>query len=168
MNQPEEARSHLRAWWAKNPRDLETLLEASELLLDRRDWKEAAAVLNEVLKLNPKSPAALNNAAIAVHQLKDPRAVQLAARAYELEPGNHAVQDTYGWLLTEQGRVDDGLKLLLSAASQAPRDPGIRLHLAQAYKEKGDSAKARSEAQEALRLNPSPDIKSQADKLLGS
>ncbi len=167
-NLGDEARAHLRAWWARNPRALETMLEASGLLLDRRDWKEAAAVLNEVLKLNPRSPAALNNAAIAVHQLKDPRAVQLAAKAYELEPGNYAVQDTYGWILTEQGRVDDGLKLLMSAASQAPRSPGIRLHLAQAYKEKGDSARAKTEAQEALRLNPSPDIKAQAEKLLGS
>jgi cellulose synthase operon protein C len=163
----DEARTHLSAWWSKSqPKDVSTMIAASDLLLDRKEWKEAVAVLNEVLKVNPKSPAALNNAAIAVHQLKEPKAIQLAERAYQIEPQNYAVMDTYGWILVEQNRVDEGLKLLKSAAAKAPRSPGVRLHLAQALVKSGDKSQALIEAQNALKNNPDPQTKLLAEKLL--
>jgi tetratricopeptide (TPR) repeat protein len=163
----DEARSHLRAWWpASQPSDVATMISASDILLDKQDWKEAAAVLNEVLKVNPRSAAALNNAAIAVHQLKEPKALQLAERAYQLEPQNYAVLDTYGWVLVEQGRVDEGLKLLRVAIQKASKSPGIRLHLAQALAKLGDKQQAQAEAKLALQNNPDAQTKAQAERLI--
>jgi putative PEP-CTERM system TPR-repeat lipoprotein len=162
----DEAKSHLALWWsASQPKDVATMLAASDLLLDRKEWKETVAVLNEVLKVNPKSPAALNNAAIAVHHLKEPKALQLAQRAYQIEPQNYAIMDTYGWILVEQNQVDEGLKLLKVAALKAPRSPGVRLHLAQAFAKSGDLKSAQAEAQNALKNNPDPDQKLQAERL---
>jgi tetratricopeptide (TPR) repeat protein len=165
--QADAARAHLRAWWpASKPSDVATMIGASEILLERKDWKEAAAVLNEVLKVNPRSTAALNNAAIAVHQLKEPKALQLAERAFQIEPQNYAVMDTYGWILVEQDRLDDGLKLLKGAAAKAPKSAGVRLHLAQAFAKAGDKKQAQVEAQNALKNNPDPEMKAQAERLL--
>jgi putative PEP-CTERM system TPR-repeat lipoprotein len=165
-NKTEEAAQFLRAHWQANPSDLSFMLQASELLLTRKDWKETVAVVNQVLKVSKNNTAALNNAAVAMHQLKEVRAVELAQRAYDLEPNNYAIQDTLGFILLEQGKVQEALPLLKSAASKATRSAEIRLHYAQALAKKGDSAAAKQEAAVALQNNPAPDIKAAAEALL--
>jgi cellulose synthase operon protein C len=161
-----DAAQFLRAHWQANPSDTGFMLEASEYLLEKKDWKEAVAVVNQVLKVNKDSSAALNNAAIAMHQLKEPRAVELAQRAYQLEPHNFAIQDTVGFILLEQGKVDQALPLLKASAAKAPRNAEVRLHYAMALAKKGDSAAAREEAKQAIGNNPSAEIKSAAEALL--
>ena len=162
----EEAKSFLRDWWSKNPSDTTTMIQASEMLLEKKEWKDVVAVLNEVLKVNKNSTPALNNVAVALQQLKQPSAVTLIERAYQLEPGNFAILDTYGWILVEQGKVDDGLKLLKQAAAKSPKNPEVRLHLAQAYAKKGDAAQTQIEAKNAVNFNPTPEIKALATALL--
>jgi cellulose synthase operon protein C len=161
-----DAAQFLRAHWQGNPSDTSFMLSASEFLLEKKDWKEAVAVVKEVLKVNKDSSAALNNAAIAMHQLKEPRAVELAQRAYQLEPHNFAIQDTVGFILMEQGKVDQALPLLKSSAAKAPRNAEVRLHYAQALAKKGDSAGAKAEATQALQNNAAPDVKAAAEALL--
>jgi putative PEP-CTERM system TPR-repeat lipoprotein len=165
-NNKEEAAQFLRAHWQANPTDLGFMLQASELLLTRKDWKETVAVVNQVLKVSKGNTAALNNAAVAMHQLKEVRAVELAQRAYELEPNNFAIQDTLGLILLEQGKVQEALPLLKSAATKATRNAEVRLHYAQALAKKGDNAAAKQEAAAALQNNPTPDIKAAAEALL--
>jgi cellulose synthase operon protein C len=162
----DNAREFLRAWRDNHPNDESTLLQASEILLERQDWKETVAVLNEVLKRNPKSTAALNNAAIAVHHLKEAKALQLSERAFQLEPNNPFVMDTYGWILSEQGKLPEGIKMLKAAAEKAPRVAEIRLHLAQALLQSGDKVQAIEEAKMALANNPSLDVKAQALQMI--
>ena len=162
----EEAKTFLRSWWSKNPTDTAIMIRASEILLEKKDWKEVVAVLNEVLKVDKNSTPALNNAAIALQQLKQNSAITLIERAYQQEPNNAAILDTYGWISVEQGKLDDGLKLLKSASAKAPKNPEIRLHLAQAFAKKGDSQQAQVEAKNALSFNPTPDIQVQANALL--
>ena len=162
----EEAKVFLRSWWSKNPADTPTMIRASEILLEKKDWKEVVAVLNEVLKVDKNSTPALNNAAIALQQLKQNSALALIERAYQQEPTNAAILDTYGWISVEQGKVDDGLKLLKLALTKAPKNPEIRLHLAQAFAKKGDVLQAQNEAKIVLGANPPPDIKAQASALL--
>jgi putative PEP-CTERM system TPR-repeat lipoprotein len=165
-NNKEEAAQFLRAHWQASPTDLSFMLQASELLLNRKEWKEAVAVVNQVLKVSKGNTAALNNAAVAMHQLKEVRAVELAQRAYELEPNNFAIQDTLGFILLEQGKVAEALPLLKSAAAKATRNPEVRLHYAQALAKKGDTAAAKQEATAALQNSPPPDVKTAAEALL--
>jgi putative PEP-CTERM system TPR-repeat lipoprotein len=165
-NSKDEAAQFLRAHWQANPTDLGFMLQASELLLTRKEWKETVAVVNQVLKVSKGNTAALNNAAVAMHQLKEVRAVELAQRAYELEPNNFAIQDTLGFILLEQGKVQEALPLLKSAAAKATRNAEVRLHYAQALAKKGDSTEAKQEATAALQNNPAPDIKAAAEALL--
>jgi cellulose synthase operon protein C len=142
------------------------MLQVSELLLTRKDWKETVAVVNQVLKVSKNNTAALNNAAVAMHQLKEVRAVELAQRAYELEPNNFVIQDTLGLILLEQGKVTEALVLLKSAASKASRNAEVRLHYAQALAKKGDVPAAKQEANAALQNSPAPDVKTAAEALL--
>jgi putative PEP-CTERM system TPR-repeat lipoprotein len=161
-----EAAQFLRDHWASSPSDIAFMLQASEVLLEKKEWKEAVAVLNQVLKVNKDSPAALNNAAVAMHQLKEPRAIELAQRAYQIEPNNASIQDTLGFISLEQGKLDQALTLLKDASTKAPRNAEIRLHYAQALAKRGDSVGSKAQASDALKNNPSPDVKAGAEALL--
>jgi cellulose synthase operon protein C len=161
-----EAAQFLRTHWNANPKDIDFMLQASEVLLSRKDFKETVAVLSQVFKVDKDNPAALNNAAVAMHQLKEARAIELAQRAYQIEPNNYAIQDTYGLIALEQGKLTEALPLLKSAAAKAPRNAEIRLHYAQALSKKGDVAGAREEAKQALQNNPDPEIKAAAELLV--
>lgn len=161
-----EARSLVRKWWGAGSKDSTTLFLASQTMLERKDWKEAVGALNEVLKLTPNSAAALNNAAVAMQEMKEPKAIVLAERAYQIEPNNSSVLDTYGWLLVQAGDNDKGIKLLRSAVTLSPKRPDIRLHLAQALLKAGDKPGAANEAKTILSGNPPPEIRSAAQQIL--
>lgn len=133
-NQPEEARTLLRDWVGKNPKDIETMIMATGALLDFKQWKDAAAVAALALKVNPKSSGAMNNAAIALQEMGNPQALTMAENAYAIEPNNPSIQDTYGWLLVKAGKKAQGLALLQSAAEKLPRDAGIKQRIAEAMK----------------------------------
>lgn len=164
-NQPDKAMTFLRQWWNKQ-KDFGLMLQASGFLLERKEWSEAVAVLNEILKLDPNNAAALNNAAVAVHQMKEVKAIQLIERAYQLQPYNVSIMDTYGWISTEQGKTEQGLTLLKQAAQLAPGNSEIRLHLAQAYARQGDKKLAREEAAKVLSAKPGGDVQVQAEALM--
>jgi putative PEP-CTERM system TPR-repeat lipoprotein len=161
-----DASQFLRTHWQAFPTDLAFMLDTSEWLLEKKEWKEAVAVLNQVLKISKDNTQALNNAAIAMHQLKEPRAVELAQRAYQLEPNSFAIQDTFGYILLEQNKLEQALPILKAAAEKAPRNPEVRLHYGQALAKKGDGAGAKEQAKQALQNNPSPDVKAAAEVLL--
>jgi cellulose synthase operon protein C len=161
-----DASQFLRAHWQAFPTDIAFMLDASEWLVEKKEWKEAVAVVNQVLKVNKDNTQALNNAAIAMHQLKEPRAVELAQRAHQLEPNNFAIQDTYGTILLEQGKLEQALPLLKSAMTKAPRNAEVRLHYGQALAKKGDVTAAKEEAKQALQYGPSPEVKAAAEALL--
>ncbi len=159
----DEARQQLRQWAARYPDDVGTLQFAAEKLLERERWKETAEVLNEVIKRNPESVQALNNAAIAVHRLGVPQALELARRAYQLESWNATVMDTYGWILSEQGKAEEGLPLLRKASEILPGNLRIRLHLAQALVRAGDRTAARDQVARIASANPSPAIRKELE-----
>ena len=89
----------------------------------------------------PDNVLVLNNLAWAYQQVKDPRALETAERAYKLKPDNAAVADTLGWMLVEQGNTTRGLELLQKAVAAAPKALEIRYHLAQAWVKSGDKVK---------------------------
>jgi cellulose synthase operon protein C len=125
----DDARNHLKAYWAAT-KDVDFMLSASDVLIAKSAWKDALAILNEVLKVNPNSSAALNNAALALHSMKDAKAAPLAAQAYQIDPHNFAVLDTYGVILAETGQYAKGLELLKLAAQKAPGNQQVKEHLA--------------------------------------
>jgi putative PEP-CTERM system TPR-repeat lipoprotein len=165
-NQPDVARQVLRDWIAKNPKDIPTLISASDVLIEQKQYKEAVAVLNEVIKLNKNNSAALNNAAIALQGLGQPQALAMAQNAYAIEPHNFSIQDTYGWLLVESGKLEQGLGLLRSASAKAPRNAEVRLHLAKALAKSGDQAGANEEAKRVLTLTSDSALKAQAQQII--
>jgi len=119
-----------------------------------------------VLVRAPENAVALNNLAVIEQRNRDPRALDLARRAYEAAPGSAAIQDTYGWLLVEHGEVDRGLELLRSAARKLSSSPEVQFHLGAALARKGLAAEATPVLEKVARGDASPELKNQARREL--
>jgi putative PEP-CTERM system TPR-repeat lipoprotein len=152
-----EADAMLRDWVRAEPQNLPLRLFAGESEIARQRWSQAYEHYEVVLEKEPTNGLALNNAAWALHQLKDKRAPEVAKRAWEAAPKNPAVLDTYGVILSEGGDPK-GLELLREAVAAAPKAAQLRLHLAEALVRAGDKAAARNAIAAVLEASPNGPI----------
>ncbi|MCQ9374463.1 PEP-CTERM system TPR-repeat protein PrsT [Methyloversatilis sp. XJ19-13] len=144
-----QARASIEELVRKHPHDNAMKLLLSQVQIEAGQLREAKATLETVLKAGESAPV-LNNLANVQWQLKDPRALQTAERAFKLAPGEPVVLDTLGWMLVQQGQMDAGLQHLREARLRDPANPEIRYHLGWALAKSGRSAEARQELDAAL------------------
>jgi tetratricopeptide (TPR) repeat protein len=104
---------------------------------------------------------ALNNLAYiyAEENRSSSQALMYATRAFIIAPQNDFIRDTLGFVLLKNGRIEQGMSMLRKASESSPNNPGILYHLALAYKEHGDRAKAIENLQKALDLGDFPDAR---------
>jgi len=164
--QTAEAQAVLAKWLRDNPNDPVVRFYVATTSAQSKDYGAAIADFRAILARQPDNVAALNNLAWALHQMKDASAIGFAKRAYEKAPANPNVQDTYGWLLVEQGEVKLGLEILTQAAAAAPASAEIRLHLAKALMKSGNKTLARKELTEMKKLQDYDQHKAEAELLL--
>jgi predicted Zn-dependent protease len=108
---------------------------------------------------------AYNNLAWLLSELNAPNALEIAEQAYKLSPDNPGVQDTFGWILVNQGQAKRGLELLKKAFAKAPDQLDIHWHLAAAYHKAGDRANALANLELLLGSNRDFSQKQDAIKL---
>ncbi len=143
-----------------------TLAEAR--ILEREGHPEAAVgKLEPVIRAHPDSAAALNLAGYLLAdtgtRLDD--AERYLSRARDLQPGDPAILDSWGWLLVARGRTADAVKALDLASRLAPLEPEILLHLATAYARDRIPTKALELIVRAEALHPAPEVKRKLDAL---
>lgn len=148
-----EARQRVLQYAKAHPEDMAVAMYLAESHLAAKEYKPAAALLENIVKRVPDNGAALNNLAYAYQQTKDPRALATAEQAFKVAGDNASVMDTLGWMLVEQGNTQRGLPLLQKAAAGAPTLPEVRYHLAVALNKSGDKAGARKELESLLAQN---------------
>ncbi len=144
----------LARWVAERPEDARarTLLAEAYQLAGRRDL---AIEQYERLAASPATDfAILNNLAWLYYEPGDDRAEATARRAYDLAANNPAVIDTYGWILTEKGKVAEGLEALTKAVKLAPENPDIGYHYAAALARSGEGRRALGLLDHVLGSNP--------------
>ena len=149
----DEARQRVAQYAKAHPEDLQVAMFLAEGHLAAKEYKPAAALLEDIVKRTPNNGPALNNLAWAYQQLKDPRALATAEQALKVAGDNPSVMDTLGWMLVEQGNTQRGLALLQKAAAGAPALPEVRYHLAVALNKSGDKTGARKELESLLAQN---------------
>jgi putative PEP-CTERM system TPR-repeat lipoprotein len=145
-----EADQRLAQWVKDHPNDILTAMYIAESNIAKKQYKTAIPQLVAILQQTPNNAAALNNLAWTYQQEKDPKALETAERAYSLAGEVPPVMDTLGTILTERGDTKRSIPLLQKAASLAPNDLDVRLHLAQALAKSGDKANARKEVQQII------------------
>ena len=115
-----EADVRLTQWLQDSPEDVGVRLYAAEVSLRDKNYKRAIEQYEFLLRKQPENVLLLNNLAWSYQQVKDPRALETAERAYKLKPDNPDVADTLGWMLSEQGNTRRGVELLQKAVAAAP------------------------------------------------
>jgi putative PEP-CTERM system TPR-repeat lipoprotein len=145
-----EREAPLEEWLRNNPEDSATRTFLAEALATKGRHKEAIAQYMELVRRYPSDARTLNNLAWSLHFVGDAQAVVYAERAYKLKPAEAPVLDTYGWILVNHGKLQEGIQILLQAVALDGKNPEIRYHLAKGLVQTGDKTRARAELKSIL------------------
>ena len=157
-NQPADAAAMFEAARTAPAQAPETQLAAavalSEVRLAEGRTEEALGIARSLdpARFDARHAATLGRLALAA---KDAALARVyLGRAVQLEPRMGILRHELGLALIMGGRHDEALKELEQARALEPSNPATHLNLAVLYAEKGDRARARASAAEALRLRP--------------
>lgn len=167
-NKAAQAEQVAQQWLKQHATDTEFRMYIAGVYLQRQQRDLAVAEYRRVVKASPRHLMALNNLAALLEEQGDPTAHGYAKQAYEMQPGNPVVADTYGWSLVQQGKVQDAIPLLTRAAQAMPSVPAAQYHLATALARGGRSAEARTLLQKLLATQVRFSERQQAGALLKS
>lgn len=128
------------------------------LLSSEKQYEEARAEYEEVLKLNPDQSMTLNNLAylLGVELKKPEEALVYAKKAAQLQPNNPDVLDTYGWNLALLKRYGEAAGTLLRALEADKNNVDVIYHLAELYRDKGDTEESALMYRRALKILDTP------------
>ena len=138
---PEEP---LQQWLAQSPNDGAVRMVLASYYLAQHALQPAARQFQVIVRQAPRNVIALNDLAWIYGKLKDPRAQSLAEQAYRLAPGQAAVADTLGWILTAKHDTQRALPLLAQAVKADATDPDMQYHYAYVLVQAGQRAAARA------------------------
>jgi len=138
----EAAIKPLHSWLDDNPDDARVLQFLGTAYQNMKLNKEATKAYEKVLILQPDNVVALNNLAWLYSLVNNQKALELAERAYNVNSRDAGIQDTYGWVLVQQGQADKGLHLLEQARKTLPGIPEVQYHYAVALLRSGEEIKA--------------------------
>ncbi len=152
-------------WTRTHPEDLSLVAMLAEGYLKGGNRAAAIAQYERILRAQPQHVASLNNVAWLYYEQRDPRAVELARKASALAPKSAAVNDTFGWILVENGQVAEGLAVLEKALQQPGAEPEVHFHHAAALARAGRRAEAQRALAALLRDPAAFPSRAQAEKL---
>jgi tetratricopeptide (TPR) repeat protein len=129
-----DAIAELEGALKKNPKDTSTLFRLAQLQEAGKDFKAARATYENILKINPTFPPALNNLAIILSdRLNDlDGALGFAGKAREIAPADPIIGDTYGWILWRKGDFQRALSVLSQSSEKLAQNAEARSHLGMA------------------------------------
>lgn len=156
----------LEAWLQQRPEDVAVRTVLADAYLGAGRHRQAAEQYERITKDDPGKAGPLNNLAWLYQQLGDERAETAAAQAYSAAPDSPAVADTYGWILVQRGKVDQGLKLLERAVASAQGNANIEYHYAAALARSGARAQARDRLTQLVESSDGFSEKANATRLL--
>ncbi len=136
----------LLAWLARKPQDHKVRLFLAEHYQNTKRNTSAIKEYEQLLKVASDNIIVLNNLAWLYDLENNPKAADVAKKAYEINPEVGAIVDTYGWILVRKGALDEGVELLRQAHKLSPKIPDIEFHLAFGLSKAG----SKKEAQEIL------------------
>ena len=157
----------LEKWARNNPEDVEAQFGLAVAYIDVNEYDKSIKLHQALLKKLPNDASVHNNLAWLLQHKGDKNAFPHAKKAYELSPEDPAVLDTYGWVLSESGNFDVGLRYIRQALSRSSRDPAARYHLALIFSRLDRKDEARDTLIELLKNNQHFREIDQARSLLG-
>ncbi len=142
--------------------DLEELLESAQAYesrgiraLDRKDWKEAAALFHKGLALEPGHAALRHRLGTALYMMGDSaRAREQFDEAVRLSPDHHLAQYSLGVLLQADGRHTEAIERFTAGLRSRPSDTAARVRLAASLRRIGRAKESLSHYEQLLSVHP--------------
>lgn len=125
---------------AENPTTIHFLI--GTIYQRENNLPEAIKHYEEVLSKQPDNAIVLNNLAVIYAGEKNPKALEMAKKAYDFYPQSPAIVDTYGTTLFKLGQAKESLAILQKAVELAPQNPDLQFHLAESLNANSDSKQA--------------------------
>jgi len=149
------------------PNDVAPLIRMAIITENAGRKADARKMYEEVLKLQPDNPYALNNIAYAKADegVDLDQALTYAERARQKLPNDPDVDDTVGLIYLRKNLVDDSLRVLSQLVNRVPQRSAYHLHYAAALLQKGDRTAAGKELDAATRSGPNEHEKTEIQEL---
>jgi len=150
------------------PNDTQCLLELGLLMDGTGKREQAKPIYEQILKIQPDHPIALNNLAYikAEEGVDLDQALTMAQRARQKAPGSPDIADTLGWIYIKKNMSEDAVRVFTDLVQKDPKNPTFHYHFGMALLQKGDKSSAKRELETALKDNPSTDEKGKIQDLL--
>jgi arylsulfatase A-like enzyme/Flp pilus assembly protein TadD len=141
-------------------------LPDSELLMTRLGYTylvmsraaDASAVMQNILKINPRSMDALTGMALILEETKRPDESRgYYERALAIEPENKFVRLSFAGNLAAAGRLPDAAKVYVTLVRDYPRDPEVYRSLGVSYARAKEFDKAIEAFNQIIAIAPDPD-----------
>ncbi len=146
-----------------------TPLLALALILDGTSRSDQAQpIYEQILKIDPDHPIALNNLAYikAEKGVDLDEALGMARRAQQKQPNSDDIADTLGWIYIRKNLSEEAVRVFQDLVTKEPANATFHYHYGMALQEKGDKTSARRELQKALEYKPSKPQEQQIRDLL--
>jgi putative PEP-CTERM system TPR-repeat lipoprotein len=140
-----EAARLVADWRKSNPADAGFSFYLGERATLAQDWSASEAHFRDVLTLQPRNAAAMNNLAWLMVRSRQPGAVAMAQQAEALMPNRAPFLDTLAAALESENQLDKAIETQKRAVQLDAKNPYLRLHLAQLLSKNGDKAGAREQ-----------------------
>ncbi|WP_405242520.1 XrtA/PEP-CTERM system TPR-repeat protein PrsT [Lentisalinibacter salinarum] len=163
-----EPEQPLLAYLEERPLDADMRVVVAQRYQTGGQSDRAIAEYEQVLETAPENFVALNNLAWEYFQSGDPRAEDIARRAYEQAPDNGSVADTLGWIQVNTGKLDEGISTLRRAMELSNGRAQVTYHLAAALARAGEPAEARALLEDVLSSGQDFASQEEAEQLLES
>lgn len=158
----------LRQWLEGAPQDVQVRRLLAAHYEATGDVERAIAQYERLASDGKADAVMLNNFAWLLHQKSDPRALEIAQRAYAAAPQLAEISDTYGWILVRMGKVPEGIPVLEKALARASGNPEIQYHAAFAYAKSGQKGRAADLLRKSLQATQPYPSRAAAEQLLQS
>ncbi len=144
---------------AAAPTDPVPLLQLGLLMDGTGRREQAKPIYEQVLRLQPDQPVALNNLAFikADEGQNLDEALTMAQRARAQAPNDPNIADTLGWIYIKKNLTEEALNIFRDLVKREPNNPTFHYHFALALLQKGDRPTAKKELQLAMQNNPPKD-----------
>jgi tetratricopeptide (TPR) repeat protein len=150
------------------PSDTNCLLQLGLLLEGTGKRDQAKPIYEQILKIQPDHPVALNNLAYikAEEGVDLDQALTMAQRARQKAPGSDDIADTLGWIYIKKNLSDDAVRVFKDLVQKEPNNYSFHYHYGMALLQKGDKPSAKKELESALTHKPSKDDEAKIREML--
>lgn len=139
------------------PSNTQCLIQLGLLMEATGKRDQAKPIYEQILRLQPDFPVALNNLAYikAEEGVDLDQALAMAQHAMQKEPNSPQIADTLGWIYIKKNLSEDAIRVFRDLVEKNPTDSSFHYHYGMALLQKGDKPSAKRELQSAMKNRPS-------------